>query len=90
LLRQKLTVPTVPVAGSATLVGYFLSDGFIRGMTSTRMEFDVALSFLFVNSFKLSRKRFQYGTRFFSCLERFKVKFIDHVKLKIIFVLGFS
>ncbi len=54
------------------------------------MEFDVYLSFLFVNSFKLSRKRFQYGKRFFSCLERFKVKFIDHVKLKIIFVLGFS
>ncbi len=39
------------------LVGSFLSDGFIRGMTSTSMEFDVALSFLFVNSFKLSHKR---------------------------------
>jgi hypothetical protein len=51
--------------GSGCGSGSFLSDGFIRGMTRTSMEFDVALSFLFVNSFKLSSKRFHSGKRYF-------------------------
>ncbi len=98
MLRQKLKVHSVPIAVPQQLVGSFLSDGVIRGMTSTSMEFDIAISFLFVNSFKLSYKRYRYE---YLCIlsrmvlelharPRSKVKFIKHVELKINFVLGFS
>ncbi len=75
--------------GSATLVGSFLSDGFIKGMTSTSMEFDIAISFLFVNSFKLSYKMYRYLfilSRMVLELHarpRSKVKFIKHVELNL-------